>query len=659
MSRVRRAVLAEIEISARKIPKFCYFCHRMVDLRSQPIPPVAFVSQTTHVMEEAKRKRYDRQLRIWGEHGQARLENCKVCLLHCGPTGVEAIKNLVLGGIHSFTLVDDALVTPRDLGNNFFVHESDLGKGRAASVAKHMHDLNNSVTGSFVDERVDDVVTQNPDFFADFTVVVASQCLGSTLAKLDAVCRAHDVALVALTTHGLVGTVRVSRLEQRVLEAKPEETDFDLRVNQPWPELVAFARNFVGTRFHEMTETQRAHVPWAVTLINAFDEFDSAKETHVSPIHEWTGEDRVSIKKIIKKQFMDASAQTAELGDAALPENCTEALANARHAWKPLHGVLPAALLETLADPKLDNLETPDTPVFWFLLAGLKEFLQNPEGGQIMPVEGSIPDMTSTTKWYVALQTIYRDKSNADAAAVGERARRLLRLNGRSDTEISDEDARFFCKHALHAHVIRWRTVDDELKWRNGAGAALASSLRNNDDTVKHCAARYVVHRAVDLFRETRGRYPGTPVDLSMGDSRKRKEYGDTEMTGTEDENPSRDSSRDVSNPPKDVSDPPKGCSTEHVSFGGVCDVPGDTASLRQIVETLLTEINVHSNPANVLDVLTTEAVRCAGGEPHAVAAVIGGIGAQEVIKIVTEQFTPCARTLVYDAAKAVTATVL
>ena len=115
-------------------------------------------------MEEAKRKRYDRQLRIWGEHGcvrgtrppafleptmslfsreiadfgvpnldddprhlvtdardlpsllararrQARLEECKVCLLNCGPTGTETIKNLVLGGIASFTLVDDAIVT--------------------------------------------------------------------------------------------------------------------------------------------------------------------------------------------------------------------------------------------------------------------------------------------------------------------------------------------------------------------------------------------------------------------------------------------------------------------------------------------------------------------------------------------------------------------
>lgn len=63
----------------------------------------------------SKAKRYDRQLRIWGMDGQQRLESCKVCLLNCGPTGAEALKNLVLGGIASFTIVDEAKVRNDDL----------------------------------------------------------------------------------------------------------------------------------------------------------------------------------------------------------------------------------------------------------------------------------------------------------------------------------------------------------------------------------------------------------------------------------------------------------------------------------------------------------------------------------------------------------------
>ena len=59
---------------------------------------------------DADKKKYDRQLRIWGAHGQKQLENARVCLLNAGPTGSETLKNLVLGGISAFTIVDDAQV---------------------------------------------------------------------------------------------------------------------------------------------------------------------------------------------------------------------------------------------------------------------------------------------------------------------------------------------------------------------------------------------------------------------------------------------------------------------------------------------------------------------------------------------------------------------
>ena len=57
--------------------------------------------------------------RIWGDQGQAALEKASICLLNCGPTGTEALKNLVLGGIGSVTVVDGSKVEPSDLGNNF------------------------------------------------------------------------------------------------------------------------------------------------------------------------------------------------------------------------------------------------------------------------------------------------------------------------------------------------------------------------------------------------------------------------------------------------------------------------------------------------------------------------------------------------------------
>ena len=46
-----------------------------------------------------KERRYDRQLRLWGEHGQAAMEECSVCLINGSAVGAEALKNLVLPGV--------------------------------------------------------------------------------------------------------------------------------------------------------------------------------------------------------------------------------------------------------------------------------------------------------------------------------------------------------------------------------------------------------------------------------------------------------------------------------------------------------------------------------------------------------------------------------
>jgi len=56
------------------------------------------------VAPTAKEEKYDRQLRLWGPHGQAALEHAKIALINAGATGTEILKNLVLPG--KFCVVD-------------------------------------------------------------------------------------------------------------------------------------------------------------------------------------------------------------------------------------------------------------------------------------------------------------------------------------------------------------------------------------------------------------------------------------------------------------------------------------------------------------------------------------------------------------------------
>ena len=85
------------------------------------------------------------------------------------------MKNLVLGGIGSFTLVDKGNVDPRDLGKNFMLTPTDLGEGKAKAIAAHLNELNPSVAGSFVDEDPNDIIANNSEFFSGFSVVIATQ----------------------------------------------------------------------------------------------------------------------------------------------------------------------------------------------------------------------------------------------------------------------------------------------------------------------------------------------------------------------------------------------------------------------------------------------------------------------------------------------------
>ena len=95
----------------------------------------------------AKEKKYDRQLRLWAASGQAALENAKVLLLNSGSgvVGVETLKNLILPGVGSFTIVEETNGSELDLGVNFFLEESSLGRSRAEETRKFLQELNPEV----------------------------------------------------------------------------------------------------------------------------------------------------------------------------------------------------------------------------------------------------------------------------------------------------------------------------------------------------------------------------------------------------------------------------------------------------------------------------------------------------------------------------------
>lgn len=520
----------------------------------------------------ANDKRYDRQLRIWGAHGQAALESARVCLLNAGPTGSEALKNLVLGGIASFTIVDGSKVQDRDLGNNFFLETASLGLPRAQCVAGLLKELNESVSASFAEEVPAHLIVANPDFFKAFDVVIATQMPESELLQLEAVTRKLGVHLLVARSYGLMGYFRTSVGEHWVVESKPDNVAEDLRLSQPWPALEAYAHSFDMATLDDVTHK---HVPYAVLLIKAAKCW---KEAHDGTLPS------TSTERTQFKQMLSAGQHHID-GIPLDEENYVEAISNAHKMWATAS--IDQEVRRILADPAV--CVTPESSDFWFLAAALKDFVDN-EGCGRLPLEGSIPDMVATTELYLRLQRFYRERAEEDASAVEAHLHAHLVGQGRSTASITHATAKQFCKNSRNLRVVRYRLLADEVHGSRCRSEAVRAALNSEGSATD--AALYVLLRAADRFAVTHQRAPGQ----------------------------------------------------------NAADCEADVPALKALATAILVEVGAQGASAAVTDDLVGEICRFGAGELHCVASVMGGLAAQEAIKLITRQFVPVAGTLIYNS---------
>jgi len=90
----------------------------------------------------ATNDKYDRQLRLWGAHGQRALGEGKCIMLGTSSAGTETLKNLVLPGFGNILIVDDKKVEARDLGHDFFVTTESIGFAKAQVILNLLLEMN-------------------------------------------------------------------------------------------------------------------------------------------------------------------------------------------------------------------------------------------------------------------------------------------------------------------------------------------------------------------------------------------------------------------------------------------------------------------------------------------------------------------------------------
>lgn len=130
--------------------------------------------------------------------------------------------------------------------------------------------MNEAVAGSYIEENPESLLASNPDFLSQFTLVIATQTKEQDSVKLDETCRGLKVPLLLARSYGLAGYLRASLPEHLVIESKPENIIDDLRLNEPFEELAAFARSFDLGALDGQTYS---HLPYAILLLHASDKW--------------------------------------------------------------------------------------------------------------------------------------------------------------------------------------------------------------------------------------------------------------------------------------------------------------------------------------------------------------------------------------------------
>ncbi|KAK1133526.1 hypothetical protein K0M31_011328 [Melipona bicolor] len=439
--------------------------------------------------EQSERNRkYDRQLRLWGDHGQAALEGAHVCIINATALGTEILKSLVLPGIGAFTIVDGKKVTSEDIGANFFLETDSVGKSRAQIATQMLLELNSDVRGDYIDEEPDQILYNSPDFFNNFTVVVATCLVEKSLVLLSQRLWELNIPLIVCRTIGFIAYMRIQVKEHMVVETHPDNEVPDLRLDKPFETL---KKHVDSVNLDELSFKDHSHVPYLIVLYKFLEKWILSKRELPKSYNE-----KSQLKQMIREGIRRDENDTSNS-----EENFEEAVKAVNTCIGRTE--IPENVMNILNNDQCINL-TAKSSSFWIIAKAVRDFVEN-EGGGLLPLKGTLPDMTADTEKYITLQQIYHKQAIADAEAVWRRTLQLLRQLGKSSDSIPERDVKLFCRHALNIYVAKGTCIADEYDSKIFDASNIVQCLENPESMMVY----YVILRGIEKFQTEYNSYPG------------------------------------------------------------------------------------------------------------------------------------------------------
>lgn len=554
-------------------------------------------------MDSSNIERYDRQVRLWGRHGQNKCLGSNICLINADSLGTEVLKGLCLAGIGSFTILDSHKVVADDISSSF-IPRSCLGRNRAESVKQALLELNEDVKGEaypleshlprstkrYEETDLSAIFPDEHKFFRKFNCIISSGYLNvAELELISKICWSISCPLIVCKSIGFYGTFRSQIRDHVVIESHPDNVLTDFSLDDPFTDLKKYLDSI--DLEDESTLNKISSYPYVVVVFKYLKKW---QDQHNYPTDRLprTFEEKKALRSSIEtglkilnqRKSSSVNSEMASIATQTIPfENFLEASKATNSCFSVNSRTCPPLLEAILNNRERVDCHTNNQSRFWLIIRALRDFVHNNDGR--LPLSGAIPDMTSSSEEYLRLQSIYHTKAREDVDEVFSLVQNIMSDNTNSALASLYDETKLICKHIRDLQLINTDPIFGEY-------ACNDRNFSEEEEEDEFLAIALCLWTLDTFFYSTYSRLPG--------------------------------------------------CQDAQIET--------DLTSLKENVKQV---IGKNLNRLKLLDQCLYEICRFGGAELHATSAFLGGCIAQEVIKLLTNQYIPVNDTLVYNAVSA------
>lgn len=357
--------------------------------------------------------RYDRQLRLWGDDGQDRLQSAKVGILaahYHDDLLQETLKNFLLSGIRDYTIIVDDSVTSTDSMDCFFDDERLFGPAGLNPDANLKPIL---LTWQRAEHTLD---------WQTFTVILVLNVTNNTIIEGLSHIRTSLSVVISLSTEKYGYTHLRLKEPHFIINTHPDHLIPDLRLDYPWPELYEYLNSVDLTQLNDIELSQ---IPYPLILFKVIQwhkgSFGVLKSSKILRDQIDSYYSSIGLCPYNDLNFVEAK-RFAHLGIRTIDDD----LETINELLSKCHTILETAV-------QWHDLFNYQMVV---LLRTLKRYMSIFHN---IPLSSNIPDMESSASYYSTLKAIYEKKKQHDLSNFKKILAEL------TDISIPDSMVQVFC----------------------------------------------------------------------------------------------------------------------------------------------------------------------------------------------------------------------